>query len=290
MERLLSIGEVAKRLRVSVDVVRSLTENATLKAVRTGGGHRRYRPEEVERFKATRRAPAKNAPLERPTRKPPNRADLEEPDIEEDQPTLEDLQAEFERQQVRERAESERQRLEGLKKYGRDLALWTLLPAEGRARVIEDLEEFVTSTRVPPSLSEPEAQVIVFARVQQIANEFRETENQRLAKEREGEDRRRKQGDDERRLKALIDHGINYARGQTVSGWDTSAADKARREVGRTLRSEVKVDWSDADVRDCVDDILAEWEDDDAEYEDYDEDEYEGDDEGEEDEVDDETW
>ena len=289
MERLLSIGEVAKRLRVSVDVVRSLTENGTLKAHRTGGGHRRYRPEEVERFRATRRAPAKNAPLERPTRKPANRADLVEPDMEQDQPTLEDLEAEFARQQVRERAESERQRLEGLKKYGRDLALWTLLPADGRARVIEDLEEFVTSTRVPPSLTLPEAQLIVFARVQQIANEFRETENRRLAKEREGEDRRRKQGDDERRLKALIDHGINYARGQTVSGWDTSEADKARREVGRTLRSEVKIDWSDADVRDRVDDILAEWEDDDGEDEDYDEDEYEGDDEGEEDGVDDET-
>src|SRR5437773_1767312 len=289
MDRLLSIGEVAKRLRISVDVVRSLTENATLKAVRTGGGHRRYRPEEVERFKATRRAPAKNATLERPTRKPANRADLEKPDIEEDEPTLEDLQAEFERQQVRERAESERQRLEGLKKYGRDLALWTLLPPEGRARVIEDLEGFVTSTRVPPSLPEPEAQLIVFARVQQIAKEFRETENQRLAKEREDKDRRRKQGDDERRLKALIDHGLNYARAQTVSGLDTHEADKARREVGRTLRSEVKIDWSEADVRDRVDDILAEWDDDDGEDEDYDEDEYEGDDEGEEDGVDDET-
>src|SRR5438445_557920 len=116
MERLLSIGEVAKRLRISVDVVRSLTENGTLKAVRTGGGHRRYRPEEVERFKAMKRAPAKNAPPERPTRKPPSRADLGEPDFDQDLPTLEEMDAEFERQQVRERAESERQRLEGLKK------------------------------------------------------------------------------------------------------------------------------------------------------------------------------
>src|SRR6266566_2958724 len=104
MERLLSIGEVAKRLRVSIDVVRSLTEDGTLRAVRTGGGHRRYRPEEVERYKTKARAPTKNPALERPTRKPANRADFEEPDIEEDEPTLEDLQAEFERQQVRERA------------------------------------------------------------------------------------------------------------------------------------------------------------------------------------------
>src|SRR5438876_12195619 len=116
MERLLSIGEVAKRLRVSVDVVRSLTENATLKAVRTGGGHRRCRPEEVERWKATKRAPAKNAPLERPTRKPSNRAEIDEPDVEEDQPTLEDLDAEFERQERREREGALRARLEGMKR------------------------------------------------------------------------------------------------------------------------------------------------------------------------------
>src|SRR6266516_411624 len=161
MDRLLSIGEVAKQLGVSVDVVRALTESGQLRAVRTGGGHRRYRPEEVGRFKKTRRAPAEKPPPERPTRKPPRRADLEEPDFEEDPPPLEELEAEFERQQVRERAEAERQRLEGLRKYGRDLALWTLLPTEGRARVFEDLEEFVTSKRVPPSLAVSEAQLIV---------------------------------------------------------------------------------------------------------------------------------
>ena len=34
---LLSVGDVARRLRVSVDVVRSLTESGQLKAARTGG-------------------------------------------------------------------------------------------------------------------------------------------------------------------------------------------------------------------------------------------------------------
>ncbi len=151
MDRLLSIGEVAKRLRVSVDVVRSLTESGELKGARTGGGHRRYRPEEVERWKATRRAPAKNAPLERPTRKPSNRAEIEQTDVEEDQPTLEDLDAEFERQEMRERAEAERQRLEGLKRCGRDLA--QLEPTDLRARIFEDLEEFVSSKRATPRIS-----------------------------------------------------------------------------------------------------------------------------------------
>jgi len=317
MDRLLSIGEVAKRLRVSVDVVRSLTESGELKGARTGGGHRRYRPEEAERWKATRRAPAKNAPLERPTRKPSNRAEIEEPDVEEDQPTLEDLDAEFERQEMRERAEAERQRLEGLKRCGRDLA--QLEPTDLRARIFEDLEEFVSSKRVPPSLSVTEAQVIVAARVHQIAKQYRDAENQRLARERdaaaerqraeterqqrerdaaaerqrvederrkqerEADEQRRKQQEDERKLKALIDHGNNHAWCETINGWDRSEAERARGDVERALKDEVKADWSEAQVDDLVNDVLYEGDEDDEDEED------EEDEEGEEEEGD-ESW
>ena len=300
MDRLLSIGEVAEQLGVSVDVVRSETESGQLQAVRTGGGHRRYRPEEVERFKKTRRPPAKKPPPERPTRKPPRRADLEEPDFEKDPATLEDLEAEIERQQMRERAEVERQRLEGLKKYGRDLALWTLLPTEVRVRVYEDLEEFVTSKRVLPSLSVTEAQLIVSARVQQVAKQYREAEDQRLAKEREAADQRRraeeerhqkdreaeeqrrkqeveaaeqlrKQQEDERKLKALIDHGNNHAWCETINGWDRSEAERARRDVARALKEEVKVDWTEDEVDDLVDDVLDEGDEDEDDEEDEEE-------------------
>ena len=38
----LSVGEAAKRLGVSVDVVRSLVERGELRAIRTGGGHRSH--------------------------------------------------------------------------------------------------------------------------------------------------------------------------------------------------------------------------------------------------------
>jgi len=311
MDRLLSIGEVAKRLRVSVDVVRSLTESGELKGARTGGGHRRYRPEEVERWKATRRAPAKNAPLERPTRKPSNRAEIEEPDVEEDQPTLEDLDAEFERQEMRERAEAERQRLEGLKRFGRDLA--QLEPTDLRARIFEDLEEFVSSKRVPPSLSVTEAQVIVAARVHEIGKQYRDAENQRLARERdaaaerqraeterqqrerdaaaerqrvederreqerEADEQRRKQQEDERKLKALIDHGNTQAWRETINRWDWSDAERARRDVERALKDEVKADWSEAEVDDLVNDVLYEGDEDgeDEEDDEYEEDEQE---------------
>jgi len=302
MDRLQSIGEVAEQLGLSVDVVRSLTESGQLKAVRTDGGHRRYRPEEVERFKKTRRPPAKKPPPERPTRKPPRPADLEEPDFKTDAATLEDLEAEIARQQVIERAEVERQRLEGLKKYGRDLALWTLLPTDVRVQVYEDLEEFVTSKRVLPSLSVSEAQLIVSARVQQVAKQYRDAENQRLAREREAADQRRraeeerrqkereaeeqrrkqeneaaeqlrKQQEDERKLKALIDHGNNHAWCETINGWDRSEADRACRDVARALKDEVKVDWTEDEVDDLVDDVL----DDGDEDEDEEDEEEEGD-------------
>src|SRR5438132_13395155 len=70
MDRLLTIGQVAKRLRVSVDVVRSLTDNGQLRAERTGGRHRRYRSEEVERYRAKGRAPARDPRTERATKMP----------------------------------------------------------------------------------------------------------------------------------------------------------------------------------------------------------------------------
>ena len=52
----LSVGEAAKRLGVSVDVVRSLVERGELRAIRTGGGHRRIRDDDVERRRTTQRA------------------------------------------------------------------------------------------------------------------------------------------------------------------------------------------------------------------------------------------
>lgn len=288
MERLLSIGEVAKRLRVSVDVVRSLTENGQLKAVRTGGRHRRYRPEEVDRFQVKGRPMARNGSATQPSSHRPVRpvqSDLGRDDVELDDDTLEELEAEAERAESRERAEAERRRLEVLKKQGRELAKWTILPTEWHAKVIEDLDDFVTSKRFPPSLPALDAQLIVQARVNSIVNQYRDAESKRLQKEREAaeerrrveddhrradderrqqereaDEQRRKQQEDEQKIKALIEHGNNRASSTTINGWDWSDAQRARRDVERALRDEVKADWSEDDVDDLVDDELAEWE------------------------------
>ena len=124
------------------------------------------------------------------------------------------------------------------------------MPTDWQARVVEDLEEFVIPKRVPPSLPPWQAQQIVKSRVDGIIKQYRD-----------GEDLRRKQEDDQRRVRTLVARGNNRAQWATMSGWDTVEAERARRDVDRILRREVGADWSEADVDDRVDDVLAEWDD-----------------------------
>ena len=282
MDRLLSSGQVAKRLGVSVDVVRAMEARGELKGRRTPGGHRRYDPADVERARTRLRSssikphPGPPVPSQRPLRHSAPTVTSAAPGgfgVEDNLPSVEELEAEAEREAAKERAaaeakartaaaEAERQRLEGLKQYGRDMARWALLPTDWQARVVEDLEEFVMPKRVPPSLPPWQSQQIVKSRVDGIINQYRDAE-----------DLRRKLEDGQRRVSTLIAHGNNRAQVATMSGWDTAEAARARREVDKTLRHEVEADWSEADVDDRVDDVLAEWDDPDEDDEDDDEEE-----------------
>jgi len=118
-------------------------------------------------------------------------------------------------------------------------------------RVIEDLEEFVTSKRLPSSLAPWEAQQIVKSRVDGITTQYNDAEDQR-----------RKQQDDERRIHALIAYGKSHAESETMVDWDSSEQDRARREVEDALKDKVKADWSEGNVKDLVDDVLSKWDDD----------------------------
>jgi excisionase family DNA binding protein len=295
-DRLLSVGDVARRLRVSVDVVRSLTESGQLKAVRTSGRHRRYKPEDVERYRTRGRAAAHARQVEPATkRQRPVYEEPGEPEFEEDHPTFEELEAEEARQAARQRSRAEEERLEGWKKRGRELATYTGLPSEWRVKVIENLEDFVTTKRIPPTLAKSEVELIVQAQVNSFVKRYWEdiregqqkerdaaearsrADEERRQKEREAEEQRRKREEDERRLKALIAHGLSHARWETMTGWDREERERMLRDVERELKDEVKVDWSEANVTDLVDDILEEDDDDDGddEYEEHEEDEKE---------------
>ena len=50
MEKLLTIGQVAKQLNVTVKTLRLWDEEGKLVAVRTPGRHRRYRESHIEKF------------------------------------------------------------------------------------------------------------------------------------------------------------------------------------------------------------------------------------------------
>ena len=281
MDRLLTIGQVAKRLRVSVDVVRSLDERDELKARRTPGGHRRYLPADVDRARALlqgrrSRTQTSSSRTSTPRRRPPSAFARRLPAPDEDFEDFDDFKAdgevlsvdefraEVEREAAKERAaaeakaraaaaEAEHQRLEGLKKYGRELAFYSL-PAEWRARVVEALEEFVTPTRVPASLAPWQAQEIVKSRVDVFKKEHDDAEDQR-----------RKREDDERKIEWLIAWGKSYAISATGGvDWSSSDQERARRDVESELKQKVKADMSYGNVKDLVDDVLRLWEEEDT--------------------------
>src|SRR5436189_3791600 len=116
MDKLLSVGQVARRLRVSVDVVRSLDERGELKGRRTPGGHRRYLPADVDRVIARQRAgrtktqtrPSRSSAPRRPPPAVHERQPAEPDDdfnVEEDDvPSMFELAAEADREAARERA------------------------------------------------------------------------------------------------------------------------------------------------------------------------------------------
>jgi len=284
MDRLLSIGEVAKRLRVSVDVVRSLTDSGELKAARTGGRHRRYKPEEVDRYRTKGRVRGRDRQPEPPAKKSrPMDQDLGEIDFEDNPPTLEELEAAEAREAARQRSQAEQERLEGWKKFGREFARYTGLPTEWRVKIIENLEDFVTTKRIPPTLSKEEAELVLKAQVNSFVTQYREDvrerqqrerdaaaerqradeerqriENERRQKERDAEEQRRKQQEDQQKVQSLIRHGNSRAWSETITGWEWSEAQRACRDVERALKEEVKADWTEADVDDLVDDVLDE--------------------------------
>lgn len=51
-EILLPIGDVARRAGVSVDTIREWDRRGDLRAVRTAGGHRRFRLDDVDKYLA----------------------------------------------------------------------------------------------------------------------------------------------------------------------------------------------------------------------------------------------
>jgi len=177
---LLSVGEVAHRLGVSADVVRSLTEGGQLRALRTPGGHRRYRLEEIRLCESRLRAMA-DRPAAEPTRR--HRGFAFQPEYD---PFARKLAAEREVEREREkraRAEAERRRLEDLKRYGLAVLRSRAIPDSWPPSIIKEIDVFVTSKRLPSWLDDTEAKRQVAEKVDVVIAEYRKAEDKRLIRQ-----------------------------------------------------------------------------------------------------------
>jgi len=294
-DRFLTMGEAARIWRVSPDSLRLWARKGKLHPVPTPGGQRRFRQGELTKVLGNPRAAAPGEPSgqresgraqtpkgHRRVIGSPSRQRLgsspeawnsevdearEELEITRARRETEALRREME-QEAREattRAEAERVRLENekrfadLKTYAYSLTAW--LPIGCRQQVVSLLEDFVNPKNIPSSLPAHEAEALIEAQVRQI----RERYDARQAQE-------RKDAIDHERVKHLIQVGRDAAV-RSTSSWDSRDAEEARAEVARELARCVAPDWSEANVRRRVDDILGGWEEvDDQSNQDSDED------------------
>jgi excisionase family DNA binding protein len=144
----------------------------------------------------------------------------------------------------------ERARLAELRAHGRLLSLRA--PPEHQAKVVRDLESFVTSEAFPLTMSSYVAEQTIAARVDRVLKPWREAEEAKAAKTKSA-----------RALAQLIAQGESHAFISTLS-WNSKEAEGAREDVRVALHDEVSSDWSHAEVCRLVDEILEDWDDDDS--------------------------
>jgi len=291
MDRSLSPRDAAEKLGISPDTLRRWERGGLIQCERTPGGQRRYKEEDIssmldrapsEPFRRAMPDPSsvpslggapeqshprtvarQVAPWERRVKE--EQADLDVTRIRRERAEL--IRAERSERDARERAasdaertatarEAERRRiaafkeaqdgrLNQLREYGKLCALWA--PGEYQAKVVRDLLSSVNLERYPPDLPDHLARVQVNARVEKVLKPWRDEEARKRAKV-----------ESQRKLESLILIGRWHAQSETRI-WDRRAAERANREVERTLQEEVSADWTDDDVRDLVDDVLDEW-------------------------------
>jgi excisionase family DNA binding protein len=155
-------------------------------------------------------------------------------------------------------------RLQRIKGYGR-AAMPYGLAAEWQGRVIAELERYVSPTQFPADLTDAKAAEIVRGRVAEVLQPYHEAEEKAARQKKAKEEA-------DRRKAALIAHGNEYARRETLD-WDWSATSEARDEVKKVLDREVEHDWTEREVEDEVDEILDEWDDDEDDEDEFDNDE-----------------
>ena len=127
-----------------------------------------------------------------------------------------------------------------------------MAPPEYQAKVARDLLAGVTTEEFSSELGHEPACHVVAKRVDVVLQPWRGAEEQESfsAKAR-------------RKVEHLIAMGISDEYTKTWN-WHSEGADRARRQIERDLRDEVEPNWTSEDVKDLVDDVLEEWEEEDS--------------------------
>lgn len=262
--RLMTIGEVAARLGRSVDFVRDETDAGRLKAEpRRGNEHRKYRELSVITYEAryartggarpTLRtsAPAPAAPA-RPT---PARRPAPNP-----LPLPEDYWEEEEDQGPHAPTPREQVYLNGLVVAAMREAPYDL-PGDWKMKMQADLEQFITIDRFPYPESEMTAMQTIRLHIEGFLHGYREAQRKEEEKERA---RMSAERAGQERVRALVAYGRRLLELE-LSRWDwrQDPISEARAEVQTILDAELKGDWTEGDVRDLVNEVLAEYDPDD---------------------------
>jgi hypothetical protein len=148
------------------------------------------------------------------------------------------------------------------------------LTDDERAKVARALERYVTATRFPISLSEGEACDFLGARVEEMIQRFRESRELQERERREAlskaeaerlEATTRAQAEQRRRaerkaefadVQRLINEGNRWATIKTMR-WSPAEREDARQAVREELEECVDVTWSERQVHDRVEGVLA---------------------------------
>lgn len=247
---LLTVGQVAGLAGVSTDTIRSWERKGLLKAQRTPGGQRRFDRAEIEEFVRQRSPQTRQQSTPIPD-------EFDEPQLNptedstgslvpgpvstilhSEDPLLTEARAESEAIRAEHIGRVTEARLTELKTYGYGFAGG--VPAEWRAQVARDLEEFVTARQFPAYLSQLEASEFILSRVNQTLKPYRDQTAGKAT------------------VRRLVDSGVFHSKIKTFS-WSYDEGKQAEREVRRELERRVRTDWTEAEVRDLVGNFLKRW-------------------------------